>query len=167
MVLADSAPQCPRSSCMSGLRWFNRKGELDAEEFLRQFRTLCGGGGAADAVLDDLASLLPLPEQQLALRAAVEAEGGPAAIPDSAGPVTGGMPPRTRQQATRQQTVVPSQLPDEAAGKEPGAAQAANLASDERPQFRENNSGDDGCDPGNAAAPVGSESTSSGCATCF
>lgn len=36
-------------------------------------------------MLEDLASLLPASEQQLALRAALEAEGGRSAIPDTAG----------------------------------------------------------------------------------
>ncbi len=62
-----------------------RTGEASAEEFLCDFRDICGGSAAADSVLEDLASLLPASEQQLALRAALEAEGGRSAIPDTAG----------------------------------------------------------------------------------
>jgi hypothetical protein len=54
-----------------------RKGELGAEQFLSRFRRLCGAGQEADAVLEQLASLLPAAEQQLALEAALDAERGP------------------------------------------------------------------------------------------
>lgn len=57
-----------------------RKGKLGADQFLSSFRHLCGRSDEADAVLEQLASLLPAAEQQLALTAALEAERGSAGM---------------------------------------------------------------------------------------
>ena len=55
------------------------------DQFLSSFRHLCGSGDEAYAVLEQLASLLPAAEHQLALTAALEAERGPAGMQPTGG----------------------------------------------------------------------------------
>ena len=50
--------------------WHHRSGGLPAEDFVRDFRRVCGSQPEATAVLLDLAALLPSREQQLALQLA-------------------------------------------------------------------------------------------------
>ncbi len=65
-----------------------RSGGLPAEDFVREFRRVCGSQPEATAVLLDLAALLPSREQQLALQLA--SQGATASAPQSGSQPVGG-----------------------------------------------------------------------------
>ena len=102
-----------------------RNGALQAEDFVREFRQVCGSQPEATAALLDLAALLPTREQQLALQLASQ---GPPQPRQPASPPGGIAAPMARGQAADPVTV-PAQTSATAPVTDSAAAGQAPVAA--------------------------------------